>query len=123
MSALIAGVCISAIGAATGIISAVNGNKLQKKAILQQGQLGYADLAQKKELEKALIKTNSADKRIEILANGVATIRSAQTTSILNATIISRAASKDADKKNTLIAVIGGGVVLLGAVFVLKKTS
>lgn len=121
MSAVIAGVCVAAVGAATGIVGAVSGNKRQKEAIEQQGQLGYAELAQKKELETALMKTQSADKRIEILANATATVRAAQTTAILNSTIISRAASKDADKRNTLIAVIGGGVVLLGAVFVLKK--
>jgi hypothetical protein len=121
MSAIIAGVAVGAVGAVTGIVGAVSGNKRQKESILQQGQLGYADLAQKKELETALMKTQSADKRIEILANATATVRAAQTTAILNSTIISRAASKDADKRNTLIAVIGGGVVLLGAVFVLKK--
>jgi hypothetical protein len=121
MSAVIAGVCVAAVGAATGVVGAISGNKRQKEATLQQGQIGYAELAQKKELETALMKTQSADKRIEILANATATVRAAQSTAILNATIISKAASKDADKRNTLIAVIGGGVVLLGAVFVLKK--
>jgi hypothetical protein len=122
MSAAVVGAVTAVVGAVTGIAGAISGNQRQKDAIRQQGQMAYLDLAQKKDLQEAMMKTDSANKRIEILTNAAATIRAAQTSAILGTTIASRQASKDADNRNLVIAVVGGGVVLVGALFVLKKS-
>jgi len=121
MAGVIVGAVAAGVGAITGVVGAVSANKRQKEAILQQGQMGYLDLAQKKDLQEALMKTDSANRRIEIATNAVATIRAAQTSAILSSTIASRQASKDADKRNLVITIVGGGVVLVGALLVLKK--
>jgi hypothetical protein len=79
--------------------------------------LAMLDNKQKLDLERALQKTNSVNKRMEILFNAVSQIRSAQTSSILSSTITAKA-----QKERTLaIAVVGGAVAILIAVILIKK--
>lgn len=79
--------------------------------------LSLLDNKQRNDLEKALQKTNSVNKRMEILFNAVANIRSSQTSAILSSTITSKAQRE----RTIAIAVVGGAIALLIAVILIKK--
>ena len=120
MSALIAGVCISAVGAATGIYSAINQGKATQQGMLMQDVASQLDRKQKADLEKALQKTQSDTQRLKILTDSVANIKIAQQQALISTTIASREEQKKADKRNLIIVGIGGGVIVIGALAVLK---
>jgi hypothetical protein len=118
MSGIAAGVAI--VGAVTGVISAISSGQQQKKALQAQLNLGQADARNKVDLEKALQRTNSDNTKIKIITDSIANIRSAQSSAIISATLTSRQASADAEKRNLVIVSVGGGIVLVGALAVLK---
>jgi hypothetical protein len=120
MSAIIAGVCISAVGAATGIASAINQGEATQQGMLMQNVQSQLDRKQKMDLEKALQKTQSDSTRLKILTDSVANIKIAQQQALINSTITSREEQKKADKRNLVIVGVGGGVIIIGALAVLK---
>jgi hypothetical protein len=120
MSALVAGVCISAVGAATGIYSAISQGKATQKGMLMQDVASQLDRKQKADLEKALQKTQSDTQRLKILTDSVANIKIAQQQALISTSIASREEQKKADKRNLIIVGVGGGVIVIGALAVLK---
>ena len=120
MSALVAGVCISAVGAATGIYSAISQGKATQKSMLMQDVASQLDRKQKADLEKALQKTQSDTQRLKILTDSVANIKIAQQQALISTSIASREEQKKADKRNLVIVGVGGGVIVIGALAVLK---
>jgi hypothetical protein len=120
MSALIAGVCISAVGAATGIYSAINQGKATQQGMLMQDVASQLDRKQKADLEKALQKTQSDTQRLKILTDSVANIKIAQQQALISTSIASREEQQRADKRNLVIVGVGGGVIVIGALAVLK---
>ena len=115
------GAITGGIQALTSIASTVAQIQDAKKKTDIQRNLGYLDEAQKLELENQLQRTNDINKKMEILINAVSNIRAAQTSSILSATITSRALSKSKQDTTTAFIVIGGAVAILIAIVLLKK--
>ena len=120
MSAAIAGVCVAAIGAATGVFSAINQGKATQQCMLMQDVASQLDRKQKADLEKALQKTQSDTQRLKILTDSVANIKIAQQQALISTSIASREEQKKADKRNLVIVSVGGGVIVIGALAVLK---
>jgi hypothetical protein len=120
MSAAVAGACIAAVGAATGVFSAISQGKAQQQAMVMQDAQSQLDRMQRTQLEKALQKTNSDSQRLKILTDSVANIKMAQQNALISTTIASREEQKKADKRNLVIVGIGGGVIIVGALAVLK---
>ena len=120
MSAAIAGVCVAAIGAATGVFSAINQGKATQQGMLMQDVASQLDRKQKADLEKALQKTQSDTQRLKILTDSVANIKIAQQQALISTSIASREEQKKADKRNLVIVSVGGGVIVIGALAVLK---
>lgn len=119
MSGLIAGIA-AAVGAATGIASAVVSGKQGQQALDMQRNIGELDLRNKANLEKALQQVNSNNMQIKIRTDTITNIQNAKNNALIQATIISRQASKDAEKRNLVIVGVGGAVVVVGALAVLK---
>jgi hypothetical protein len=120
MSAAIAGACIAGVGAITGVFSAISQGKAQQEAMAMQDAQSQLDRMQKGQLEKALQKTNSDTQRLKILTDSVANIKMAQQNALISSTIASRQEQAKADKRNLLILGVGGGVIVVGALAVLK---
>jgi hypothetical protein len=120
MSAVVVGVCISAVGAATGVYSAISQGKATQKGLLMQDVASQLDRKQKADLEKALQKTQSDTQRLKILTDSVANIKIAQQQALISTSIASREEQKKADKRNLVIVGVGGGVIVIGALAVLK---
>lgn len=120
MSAAIAGVCVAAIGAGTGIFSAISQGKAQQQALAMQDAQSQLDRMQRGELERALQKTNSDTQRLKILTDSVANIKIAQQQALISTTIASRQEQAKADKRNLIIVGVGGGAIVVGALAVLK---
>ena len=114
-----------AIGAGVGAATAIGGTVAQitdaKKRRDFEQKLAFLDLDQRAKLERELQATSSANKRIEILTNAVATIRAAQSSAILSSTITSKALAKSKSETTMAIAIVGGAVVILGAIALIKK--
>jgi hypothetical protein len=111
---------VAVVGAATGVASAISQGKQGQKALLMQDVASNLDRMQKAELDKALAKQNNENTKIKILADSVANIRIAQQNALIQTTIASQSAQKEADKRNLVIVGIGGGVIIVGALAVLK---
>jgi len=111
---------VAIVGAITGIASAVNQGKQGQQALDMQRNIGELDLRNKANLEKALQETNSNNMKIKILTDSASAIQSAKANAVIQSTIISRQASKDAEKRNLVIVGVGGAVVVVGALAVLK---
>ena len=120
MSCVVVGVCISAVGAATGVYSAISQGKATQQGLLMQDVASQLDRKQKADLEKALQKTQSDTQRLKILTDSVANIRIAQQQALISTSIASREEQKRADKRNLVIVGVGGGVIVIGALAVLK---
>ena len=120
MSAAIAGACIAGVGAITGVFSAISQGKAQQEAMDMQDAQSQLDSMQRGQLEKALQKTNSDTQRLKILTDSVANIKMAQQNALISSTIASRQEQAKADKRNLLILGVGGGVIVVGALAVLK---
>jgi len=120
MSSIVVGDCISAVGAATGVYSAISQGKATQKSMLMQDVASQLDRKQKADLEKALQKTQSDTQRLKILTDSVANIKIAQQQALISTSIASREEQKKADKRNLVIVGVGGGVIVIGALAVLK---
>jgi len=105
------------IGAVTQIASTVASIQDQNKRRQFEQNLALLDNKQRNDLEKQLQKTNNVNARIQILTNAVAQIRSAQSTAL----ITSKVQAKTQSERTLAIVVLGGAVVLIGAVLLLKK--
>jgi hypothetical protein len=93
----------------------------QKRREAEQN-IALMDVKQRAALERELQRTNSLDKRREILANAFSSIKAAQTSAILSSTIQSRALAKSKKETNTAIIIIGGAVAILAAIVIIKKS-
>ena len=113
----------SIVGALTGVASAISGGKAQRDALQMQYNQGQQQLRQEKELTEAQQKIDNKNVKLKILTDSVANIRSAQANAVIQQTIASRQLAKDSEKRNLVIASVGGGIILIGALVVLKKTS
>jgi hypothetical protein len=120
MSAAVAGACIAAVGAATGVFSAISQGKAQQQAMNMQDAQNQLDRMQKGQLEKALQKTNSDTQRLKILTDSVANIKIAQQQALISSSIMSKQEQAKADKRNLIIVGVGGGAIVIGALAVLK---
>jgi 3-dehydroquinate synthetase len=109
-------VSVAAVGALTGVYSAVSQSKQGSKAMLMQNITSQIEQRQKVDLEKALQKTNDQNTKLKILADSVSNIKSAQNNAVLTQAMI----KDQADKRNLVIVGIGGGVIVVGALAVLK---
>lgn len=116
MSGIAVGAAAAAVGAITGVVSAIDQSKKGNKALLMQNVASQIEQRQKVDLEKALQKTNDQNTKLKILADSVANIKSAQTNALLTQNML----KDQADKRNLVIIGIGGGVIVVGALAVLK---
>lgn len=116
-------VTCAVVGAVTGIATAISGGKAQQEALQMQFNQGQQQLRQEKELSEAQSKIDNKNVKIKIFTDSVANIRSAQANAVISQTIASRQLAIDSEKKNVVIASVGGGIILIGALVVLKKTS
>jgi len=123
MAGVVVGVTCAIVGAVTGIASAINGGKAQKDALQMQYNQGQLQLRNEKELSEAQQKIDNKNTKLKIITDSVANIRSSQTQAVISQTIASRQLAKDSEKRNVVIASVGGGIILIGALIVLKKTS
>jgi Fe2+ transport system protein B len=114
---------VAIVSAVTGIASAISSGKAQKDALQMQFNQGQQQLRQEKELTEAQQKIDNKNVKLKILTDSVANIRSAQANAVISQTIASRQLAKDSEKRNVIIASVGGGIILIGALVVLKKTS
>jgi hypothetical protein len=114
---------VAVVSAVTGIASAISSGKAQRDALQMQFNQGQQQLRQEKELTEAQQKIDNKNVKLKILTDSVANIRSAQANAVIQQTIASRQLAKDSEKRNLVIASVGGGIILIGALVVLKKTS
>jgi hypothetical protein len=120
MSGLIAGAVASGIGAVTGVISAINASDAQERALTQQFVAGQQQIRNDKTLQEALMKANSDDARMKILADSTSMIYSAKITALVSGQLNAQALQKTTEQKNLVITSIGGGIILVGSLAVLK---
>jgi 3-dehydroquinate synthetase len=111
----------AAVGAVAGVATAVSSGQQQKRKNLAELNLATLDARNQVDLQKALQKTDDQNAKAKIIADSVTQIKQAQATARIQANIQAKALQQEADKKNTIIITIGGGVVLLGAILVLRK--
>jgi len=123
MAGVVVGVVTGIVGAVTGVASAISSGKAQRDALQMQFNQGQQQLRQERELAEAQSKIDNKNVKIKILTDSVANIRSAQANAVIQQTIASRQLAKDSEKRNLVIASVGGGIILIGALVVLKKTS
>ena len=101
------------VGAVVGIATAVSSGTQQKKALQNQAFVGLNEL----ELQKALNKATDQQAKIKILADSQANIIATKEASKIQA----KELAKTAEQRNLVIMSVGGGIVLVGALLVLKK--
>lgn len=94
--------------------TAIAGLDAPKKRQLETN-LALLDNRQKNDLAKALASTEDKNRKMEILSNALLTINATKTNAIIQA--------KTQRERTLAIAVIGGAVVLLIALIILKKKS
>lgn len=104
------------VGVTTAVITGVNDAKKNKETSRLQNIQNQLDMARQKDLDKATLKVNNDNTKLKILADSVANIKSAQQQTIMTA----KALQEQTDKKNLIIVGIGGGVLVIGAIAVLK---
>lgn len=107
----------AAVGAAVGIATAVNGGIQQRNVNQAMINAGISDTRNQQELQKAIAKTTDARAKDKIISDSQANIIASQRVGQLQVKEMQRASQE----KNLAIITIGGGVVLLASVFVLKK--
>jgi uncharacterized protein involved in exopolysaccharide biosynthesis len=110
---------ITAIG--TGIATTVAGIKDMKERVNITKALSYLDNQQKADLNAELLKTQSIDKRIEILTNAVSIIRAKQSADILSNTITAKQQDKSRKETIMIIVILGGAIMIFAAIYFLKK--
>jgi len=107
----------AAVGAAVGIATAVNGGIAQKKAMQKQSNAQAYDSLNQVELQKALNKATDQQAKMKIIADTQANIIATKEASKIQA----KELAKTAEQRNLVIMSVGGGIVLVGALMVLKK--
>jgi hypothetical protein len=112
---------LAAVAIGTGIATTLASIKDMKLRADIERNLGYLTLKQKNDLDKELVRTQDVNKRIEILTNAIATIRGSQTSSILSSTIITQQKAKSRSQTIMAISIVGGAIVLFGAIYFLKN--
>lgn len=113
-------ITIASIGAVVGVASAVNSGVQGKKAIKNQQQVAQQQLRNQKLLDEATIRTNNLNTRNKIIADSLVSIRTNQQNAIIQATINAQQIAKDTEKKNLVYLAIGGGIIVVGSIAVLK---
>jgi hypothetical protein len=111
---IIATTIVSTLAQTAGTISQVADAK--KRREYEQG-LSMLTLEERQRLERDLLRTTSKDKRLEVLANAFAQIKSTQTATALTAK------QKAEARRETLTAIIvvGGAALILLTVVLLKR--
>jgi len=105
-------VATAVVGITTGIINGSNDAKKNHLANVQS----QLDAQRKNDLDKATLKVNNNNTKLKILADSVANIKASQQ----QALITSKAIQDQTEKKNLITLAIGGGVIVVGAIAVLK---
>jgi hypothetical protein len=117
MSAII----ISAsVGAATGIVSAVVSGNQGAKSIRINAAIQQQQLAQQKSLDEAILRANNSNTKLKLLADTIVNIRTSKENAVRQARIVNEQSAKDTEKKNLIILGVGGGIILVGAIAVIK---
>lgn len=111
---------IAGVGAATGIVSAISSGKQQGKAIKNQRSIALEQLENERLLNEATLAANNANFQTKIKVDSIVSLRQNQQNAIIQATIAARQMAKDTEKKNLVYLAIGGGVIVVGAIAVLK---
>jgi hypothetical protein len=73
------------------------------------------------ELNRELLRTQDVNRRIEILTNAVANVRSAQTSTILSGAINLKDKAQGRKDILTTVLVLGGAIAILVAIVIIKK--
>ena len=114
-------VIVSAVGAVTGIVSAISGGVAERnknQAILNATQL---DQRSQLELNKAMAQARDKTDRLKIYADSIINIKTAQQNALIQAQIVAQQTSADAEKRNLVIVSIGGGAIAIASLFALKN--
>jgi mRNA-degrading endonuclease HigB of HigAB toxin-antitoxin module len=114
MSFIAVGSAVVAAGAA--VMQGVNNAQSNKESLKLQNIQNQLDLVRQKDLDKATLKVNNDNTKLKILADSVANIKSSQQQTLMTA----QSLQQQAEKKNLVILGIGGGVIIVGAIAVLK---
>jgi 3-dehydroquinate synthetase len=112
----------AAVGAVAGVASAVSAGNQGKKALVAAANQASIEARNNFELQEALQKAQTQEARLKIMADSVSNIKSAQTTAIIASKNAAKQAQKQANDRNLLIVTLGGGVILMTAVIVLKRS-
>lgn len=110
---------IAAIG--TAIWSTAAQIKDMKERANVEKNIALLNQKQADELNRELLRTQDVNRRIEILTNAVANVRSAQTSTILSGAINLK--DKAQGRKDILLTVLvlGGAIAILVAIVIIKK--
>lgn len=110
---------IAAIG--TAIWSTAAQIKDMKERANVEKNIALLNQKQADELNRELLRTQDVNRRIEILTNAVASVRSAQTSTILSGAINLK--DKAQGRKDILLTVLvlGGAIAILVAIVIIKK--
>jgi hypothetical protein len=109
-----AGVIIQA-GQAIAETTASIHDKNQRRQV--DRNLAFLSASQKDRLEKELLKTSNVNERIKILVDAITKIKSEQSTSLIQSTTL----AKTQKEKTLALVVLGGALLLLIGVVVIKK--
>jgi hypothetical protein len=110
---------IAAIG--TAIWSTAAQIKDMKERANVEKNIALLNQQQANELNKELLRTQDINRRIEILTNAVANVRSAQTSTILSGAINLKDKAQGRKDIITTILVLGGAIAVLVAIVIIKK--
>jgi hypothetical protein len=110
------------VGAGAGIATAISGGVQGKKALQMAANSASLEARNNFELQEALQKAQTQEARLKIMADSVSNIKASQTQAIIASKNAAKQAQKQANDRNLLIVTIGGGVVLMTAVIVLKRS-
>jgi hypothetical protein len=94
----------------------INNAQSSKESLKLQNIQNQLDLVRQKDLDKATLKVNNDNAKLKILADSVANIKASQQQTLMTA----QSLQQQAEKKNLVILGIGGGVIIVGAIAVLK---
>jgi hypothetical protein len=110
---------IAAIG--TAIWSTAAQIKDMKERANVEKNIALLNQKQADELNRELLRTQDVNRRIEILTNAVANVRSAQTSTILSGAINLKDKAQGRKDILTTVLVLGGAIAILVAIVIIKK--
>ena len=110
---------IAAIG--TAIWSTAAQIKDMKERANVEKNIALLNQKQADELNRELLRTQDINRRIEILTNAVASVRSAQTSTILSGAINLKDKAQGRKDILTTVLVLGGAIAILVAIVIIKK--